>query len=409
MAPEQAANTPVTPQTDVYGLGATLFHALTGRAPFEGDPFDAVARVQTTPAPRVRSIRPEVPVELDAIVQKCLEQDPADRYASATELADELDRFAAGEPVRAAPPTLVRRAVRAITRNRRRIAFGAFALLALPLAVLGGAAFNSRPRSEQTPATPTPLEQMQAKLAAGESVTLVGATGEPLWHRWVQGPSGFAPAGNRDQACMFQAFAVGMLDLCPDPMTDHYRIRAELCQLDVNGRTQDGRLPTGGIHDFGLYFGRQSLVGNNDWRAENCFVIQFGEVVKTPGPSPARFDRIAIVESPKRAASVSSWRLADVSLAPGRTLPGPWRVIEVEVTPQNVRAWIGSLDSAPTAFAEQSAAKLGKCFTERHSALDKLNPNHGLVSPAWTGRAPFGIWSYCSSVAIRNVTLTPLQ
>ena len=77
MAPEQATSGMVTPRTDVYGLGATLFFALTGRAPFEGNAHEAVARVQDTDPPRVRSLRPEVPVELEAIVHNCLEKNPA--------------------------------------------------------------------------------------------------------------------------------------------------------------------------------------------------------------------------------------------------------------------------------------------------------------------------------------------
>lgn len=409
LAPEQANGGEITPRTDVYGLGATFYYALTGRAPFEGEPREILVRVQDTEAPRVRSLCPEVPIELEAIVHKCLERDPAARYASAAALAADLDRFAAGTAVLAKPLTPVRRATRAVSRNRRRLTRMTLAMAALVVAVLAGAALSDRPRSEQVRPEPTPLEAMQAKLAAGEMVTLVGVTGEPAWHRWVQGASGFGGAGNRDQACMFQALEVAMLEMCPDPMTDRYRIRAELCQLDVVGRTQDGQLPRGGSHDVGLYFGRQNLTGNNGFRAENCFAVRFSEVLKVSGPEQPKFGRALVTESPTNPPGVSGWGLANVPLAQSGTLPGPWRVIEVEVTPQSVKAWIGSLDSAPLAFTEQNAAVLGQCYTTRNSALDTFDPNHGLVFPAWKPRAALGIWSYRSALAVRNVTLTPLR
>jgi hypothetical protein len=399
MAPEQASGGAITPRTDVYGLGATLFYALTGRAPCEG-------RAHAEP-PRVRSLNPVVPSELEAVVHMCLETDPAARYASAAELVADLERFGAGEPVRAKPLTPVRLAARAVVRNRRPLARLTLALAALALAVLGGAALNDRPRSEQPRLAP--LEEMKAKLAAGKPVTLIGATGEPAWHRWAQGAGGFGAAGNCDQACAFQALEVTMLDLCPDPMTDRYRIRAELCQLDVFGRAQDGQLPTGGVHEFGLYFGRQSLAGNNGRRGENCFAVRFSEVLKASGPEQAKFGRAMVVDSPTRQPGVSGWGLANVPLAQSGVLPGPWRVIEVEVGPQGVKAWMGSLEGAPLAFPELGAARLGRCYAQKSTALDEVDPHHGLAFPAWKPRAALGVWSYRSAVAFRNVTLTPLK
>ena len=302
MAPEQAAGDSVTPHADVYGLGATLYHALTGRAPFEGDPREAVKLVQESDPPRVRLLRPEVPVELEAIIHKCLERNPARRYSSAAELADDLDRFVAGEPVVAKPLTPVRRAVRAVTRRRRQLTRLAVAALALVGAVVLGAAVRAPSQSLEEKA----LRKMQDDLKVGKEVTLVGATGEPLWHRWVQGPSGFAPAGGRDQACAFQSFGSSMLDLCPDPMTDSYRFRAELCQLDVNGRDVNGQLPTGGEYEVGIYFGRKALTGNNGWRAESCMNIWFSEVPRDTGIGHARLTRLVIVESPRQLPTVST-------------------------------------------------------------------------------------------------------
>ncbi len=99
MAPEQAgeAHDQVGPWSDVYSLGAILYLMLTGRVPFdEGSPLRTVLKVigPDLPPP-VRSLCPEVPEGLEQLCMKCLSKQPADRYASAQALAEELRRFRA--------------------------------------------------------------------------------------------------------------------------------------------------------------------------------------------------------------------------------------------------------------------------------------------------------------------------
>lgn len=101
MAPEQAsADHRLDPRTDVWGLGAILHEMLTGTAPFPGcTDEDSLRRrlIETLPGPRSRN--PAVPADLDAICRHCLELEPAARYASARELADDLQRYLDGRPV----------------------------------------------------------------------------------------------------------------------------------------------------------------------------------------------------------------------------------------------------------------------------------------------------------------------
>lgn len=106
MAPEQAAGQPdrVGRHTDVYALGAVLFACLTGRPPIVADTvMQTLIQVIHQPVPPLCSIRPETPADLETIVAKCLEKDPEDRYASAEELADELEAFLRGRPIAARP------------------------------------------------------------------------------------------------------------------------------------------------------------------------------------------------------------------------------------------------------------------------------------------------------------------
>jgi WD40 repeat protein len=104
MAPEQAAGKvgEVGTLTDVYGLGAVLYQMLTGHAPFEGaslrEILNHVQSDQDLPQPP-RHWRPEVPADLELICLKCLEKEPARRYASTEQLAEELGHLLRGEPL----------------------------------------------------------------------------------------------------------------------------------------------------------------------------------------------------------------------------------------------------------------------------------------------------------------------
>ncbi len=96
MAPEQAHGDKavIGPATDVYSLGATLFAALTGRPPFTATAIhELLIQVTEEPPPAPRTINPKVPAALEAICLKCLAKEPADRYASAGALAEDLQRF----------------------------------------------------------------------------------------------------------------------------------------------------------------------------------------------------------------------------------------------------------------------------------------------------------------------------
>lgn len=110
MAPEQADghSDRASKQSDVYSLGAILFATVTGRPPLVGDTvMQTLVQVINTPAPPMRTIRSGIPTDLETIVAKCLEKQPAKRYASAEELADELDAFLEGRPISARPRSAV--------------------------------------------------------------------------------------------------------------------------------------------------------------------------------------------------------------------------------------------------------------------------------------------------------------
>ena len=120
MAPEQAAgnNSTLTRGTDVYGLGAVLYHLLTGHSPFAGGTtYETIKLLLETEQRPPRLWNTNVDRDLSTICQKCLEKDPQRRYSSASALADDLERWLKHEPIQARPTGVIGRGKKWLQRN----------------------------------------------------------------------------------------------------------------------------------------------------------------------------------------------------------------------------------------------------------------------------------------------------
>jgi serine/threonine protein kinase/thiol-disulfide isomerase/thioredoxin len=141
MAPEQARGDgkEITPRTDVYALGAVLYEALTGRPPFQAaSPMDTVMQVLHQDPVPPRRLQPKVARDLETICLKCLAKDPAKRYPTAAELADDLARHLNGEAIRARPVGPIERTVRWARRRPAAAALVGVTVAAGLVILVGG-------------------------------------------------------------------------------------------------------------------------------------------------------------------------------------------------------------------------------------------------------------------------------
>lgn len=142
MSPEQAAGDTalVDHRTDIYALAVTLYELLTLQPAVTGQPTaDALRAMDRPEPPRLRRIRPDIPKDLETVVRKGMAKARDERYATAQQFADDLQRVLAGEPTVAKPPTFPERAGKWMRRHRRLVA----SAVCICLLAAGGCALST--------------------------------------------------------------------------------------------------------------------------------------------------------------------------------------------------------------------------------------------------------------------------
>jgi len=170
IAPEQTEcpADKLTCAADVYSLGAILFYLLTGRPPFVGpNVLSVIHQAAATPAPRLRSLAPSLDRDLETIVARCLESDPAGRYQSAGALADDLEHWLRHEPIRARRSGVFTRGRKWVRRNPTSTVLLA-ALVALAAGIVGVMVWKTESLHPISPLVPAgiavlPFENLSAE------------------------------------------------------------------------------------------------------------------------------------------------------------------------------------------------------------------------------------------------------
>lgn len=152
MSPEQAVGDlpHLAEATDIFSLGATLFQILTSVPPYSGSTLtDVLAQAASTSYRRPREISPRIPRALEAVCLKAMAERPCDRYASARQLGDDVDRWLGDEPLRAYHDTWFDRMRRFGRRNRALVASAAAAVMLVAVVSTAAAVAVNRARIEQ--------------------------------------------------------------------------------------------------------------------------------------------------------------------------------------------------------------------------------------------------------------------
>ncbi len=408
MAPEQARgdNKQVGPLADVYALGAILYECLTGKPVFQGESRSETLEMVCTrePEPPSRKVR-GLSHDLEAVCLKCLAKVPGARYASAAALADDLERWLRGDPTEVRPPGRLRRTWLGLRRHPRVI--GATALL---LAILGGllALWYFDPER--------PRRSLEARLARGETVELIGDTGVPRWHHWLAGEDK-GQTTLREDTFTISSWSVGLVELVHDPQCDHYEVTAQVRHLSDDH--QEGSV--------GLFFGYQrrhqadetfQLFGRLSFADMHDDQEQFNRL-------PDELKKLAVRPPPGNPVSLAPHLIDDRSADPwdrgvtGRERrlfkpvfnqgPYVWRTLVVEVAPDRLRAWWGG---DRREVGEFSAGDYRRSMQTYLASLLKERPNDPLVMELPTiylPRAPLGLFVQNGSASFRRVRITPLS
>ncbi len=413
-APEQVAESGASDaRTDVWGLGACLYTALTARPPFLTGRAN-LTRVLSDPLAPPRTVNPAVPPVLDAIVCKCLERDPANRYQTAAALADDLDRYRRGDSTEAQPLPLRVRAWRRLRQVPRATA-AAWAMTAAAVAVIAVLlAAGSAPAADKPVDVKAKLEE---QFRAGRAVTLVPEKGLPRWSQWVEGGGVIRTSRTGDDTTEIETTARGLLKLI-DPPGPSYRVKLEVRQLSAQNWDGAG---------VGFFVAHQTTPGPAGDVFDSAVVVQLNDLDPAASalghqtPQPFYATQLGLYQHRRGVPRAPTHRKIHdpaVTFLAHPTWPGRWRRLEAVVAPTHLLVlWHGDCDepAAPLPVVNKTAADLTQGWVSRRdsaAAYRKLghltHPDPQLVPPAWSAEGGFGLVCTGAAVTVRNVTVTPI-
>jgi serine/threonine protein kinase len=437
MSPEQAglSGLEVDTRSDVYSLGVLLYELLTGTTPFDGlqlkkagyDEMRRIIREEEPPKPSARlSTMPQAALstiaerrglaprrlsqhlrgELDWIVMKALEKDRNRRYESAGAFAADVRRFLSDEPIRARPAGVMRR----LRKWRRRHPALATAVLLLLAFAVFALVYRPNPPSpaelelraeEQYRRALTPIER---ELAQGRPVSLIGPATTNLPFRWRFGKGQVNYPDNRreDGIVSVSAHGPSLLELLQDTGGAAYRLVVELRQESrMRGSVAAEVAVAFAYSEHTTEEGRQFLF----WRTRFADLGERAAIFKDKAGQQASLFQLGFYMIGDTRAGRERTHMfggPGVFYRPARTdtPPGPWRRIEVEISPGRFRArhWEG--ETVEVVPAVEWPLALAECRI--------LYPDLVGIDPGLATRCPLGLFLEGCIVSIRRFDVESL-
>ncbi len=417
MSPEQARSQSADcdARSDVWGLAATLYSAVTGQPPFTRDLLlPPVLREPLTPP---ESLAPNLPPDLAAVIRMGLEKHPNDRYQTATEFADDLARYRARKPV------LARRRTWPVRAWRRAQRLPKVATAAVLVAVVATVALGSvlqrepvsvAPREHPDVADQRRLDNFMAELARGRSITLMGESGVPVFTEQGFGEFASVRQNGVGNAFGLHSVSTGVCLLTGRLPIDRYEVSFDLAEI--------ASLPTdrnAARHQLGVVVGFHRLPAPPGATVAHCLAATWddfqpqGLVPQPPIRGRVRMVSQLLVHAASRSPNWPSEPFAAHDFDPSRIIGaiGAWRTIRVAVAPTEV-TFTWQIADKPGEPMELLATVTADELARRANFLTLKVPEY---LPGWaeTDVPPFdpcgaiGLWVDRCSFAVRNVRVTP--
>ena len=408
MAPELALGKEPGKPADLWALGIMLHEMLAGQRPFQAASTALLAEaIRDQRPPRLRSLRPEAPRGLEAVILKCLAKRPQSRYATAGQLADDLEALAEKRPVSAPmppPPWLEG------WFPQKAPAAALLGCLAVPLLLFAG--LMAAPPAKESPEQAA-LRGMGQVLKAGKPLKLLGASGVPAYQSFRTEPERRPEPAVAGRAFQLTSRYRCQVELMPQVPLKRFRFSGEARLLGGN--------PLG--KRCGLY-----VAGLEAWTGERLEFDFFALAFSDHGGKPRAIPSLIHLGNPdgkgqtslsvSRCTAIKPGVLAAASLAgpnPFNALAaplawgqrgcaaGPWHRIDLEVSASEI---VSRLDGQLVARCSLDLKKqpLGAFWRENHPAG---HPMRGAPHPLKnTGR--IGVYLVDGAAEFRNIVLVPL-